>query len=171
MRVVRNIILFLITLYVAFVAFMPKEQLYFYLEKELNKNGIVIYNERFKETPLSLVVSNGVVSYQGVDVARFSKLEAKIYLLFNQVELENVELLDLAKKALDVELEKLKASYIISKPFLVTIDAKGSFGTAKGYIDLKKKILHIDIVDVQNIIALKKFLRKGEKGWYYEQKF
>ena len=171
MRVVRGIFLFLVTLYIAFVAFMPKQELYFYLETKLKKEGIIIYNEKFKETPLELDIYNGVVDFNGVDVARFSQITLKPYLFINTLSLENAELLDLAKKALDIEIEKLQAKHTLLKPFIIDIKASGNFGSAVGYIDLKKRIVHIDITDAQNIRTLKKFLTKGEKGWYYESRF
>jgi len=171
MRVVKGVFLFLITFYIAFIAFMPKQELYFYLEQQLKKNGVTIYNESFKETPLALQVSNAIIEYEGVDVAQFNMLTIKAYLFINTLELEHLELLDLAKKALDIEIEKLEAKHTILKPFLITLQATGSFGSATGYINLKARVLHIDITDAQNILNLKKFLVKGEKGWYYEKRF
>ncbi len=171
MRVVRDIFLFLLTFYIAIVAFMPKTELYYYLEKKLKEKGVVIYNEKFKETPLALDISNGIISYQGLDVARFSLITFKPYLFLNTLEAKNIELLDMAKKALDVDIESLKAKHTILKPFIINLDIVGSFGEAKGYIELKEHLVHIDILTPKNIKPLKRFLRKGEKGWYYESRF
>lgn len=171
MRLVKNIVLSLLAFIVAFVVFMPREQLYYYLEKELNKQDIVISNEKIESKLGSLIVTNGVVYAKGVEVARFSKAKISPFLVINQAVIEDIELLNIAKKFLDIDIEKLKAKHTILNPFIINLDANGSFGVAKGFVNLKQRVIHIDIVEAKNIAPLRRFLTKGEKGWQYESSF
>ena len=171
MRLVRNILIFLIALYVGIIIFMPKSELYYYGEKELKKQGIVIDNEIVESKLASLDIIHPVVYYQGVDVLRIAKLKITPLLFVNKVEAQGVELLNVAKQFLNIDIDKLKLNHIIFKPFRVKLWAVGSFGEADGFINLKKRVIHIDITKIKNINPIKRFLKKGAKGWYYESRF
>ena len=171
MRLVRNIILFIVALYIGAVVFMPKTQLYYYAEKQLKDRGIVIGNEKIVEKIASLELQHPVAYFQGVDVARAANVKVTPLLLVNKVEANSVELLNIAKKFIDINIDTIRAKQSIFKPYRVKIDATGSFGVAHGYADLKNRILHLDLTEPKSISSIKRYLKKGEKGWYYESKF
>ncbi len=171
MRVVRDILLFLAALYAGFILFMPKLQGYYYLEKFLNQKGVVIGNEEFKERVASLEIMHPVIYFQGQDLARVSKVKVTPLLFVNSLEADSLEFLNIAKQFLNVDIASLKAKETILKPFIIKIEAQGSFGKAKGEVDLKNRKIHIDIIEEKNIKPIKRFLKKGKKGWYYESKF
>jgi len=171
MRLVKYILISLIALILSFIAFMPKEQLYYFAEQKLNEQNIVISQEEINTKFGALIVSHGVVNAQGVDVAQFNR--AKILPLFfvNRATIENIEFLNIAKNFINFDIEKVNLNHTIFKPFIVTIRANGGFGSASGYIDLKNKTIRIDITEAKNINSIKRFLKKDNKGWYYESKF
>ena len=171
MRLVRNILIFLIALYVGIIIFMPKSELYFYAEKELKKQGVVIDNEVLEPKIASLTIQHPVVYYQGVDVLRVAKLKITPLLFVNTIEADSIELLNVAKQFLNIDIDKLKLNHTILKPFRVKLWAVGSFGEADGFINLKQRVIHIDISKIKNINPIKRFLKKGAKGWYYESRF
>jgi len=171
MRMVKNIIIFIVALYIGIVIFMPKSQLYYYAEEQLNSKGIVIGNEELVDKIPSLDILHMVVYYQGIDVVRVSKLKITPLLLINKIEADDIELLNIAKKFLNVNITSLKANQSILKPFKVKIDAVGNFGVVSGYADLKNRIIHLDLIKPKDINSIKRYLRKSSKGWYYESKF
>jgi len=171
MRLVRNILIFLIAIVAGFIIFMPKLSIYYYLEQKLAQQGVVIYNEKVNSTIGKFSLSHANISYQGADVAEVSYLEVKPLVAYNSVEARGVELVGMAKQFLNVGIDNFKAKHTLLKPYIVKLDANGTFGSAHGYANLKERILHIDIVDAKNISSIKKFLKRGEKGWYYESKF
>jgi hypothetical protein len=171
MRLVRNILVFFIALVVGFVIFMPKMSLYYFLEQKLAQKGIVIYNEKAKSSLGKFSLSHANISFQGADIAEVSYLEIKPLLVYNSIEAKDIELTGMAKQFLNISIDSLKAKHTLLKPYIVKIDANGTFGSALGYANLKERIIHIDIVDKKNISSVKRFLKRGEKGWYYESKF
>ena len=171
MRLVRNVILFIVALYIGAVLFMPKSQLYYFGEKQLKEYGVVIGNEVLNEKIASLEVLHPVAYYQGVDVVRAANLKITPLLFINKLEANNVELLNIAKKFINIQIKTLKVNNSILKPYRVKIDAIGSFGVANGYANLKSRVVHIDILKAKDLSSLKRYLKKGEKGWYYESKF
>ncbi|NPA28399.1 MAG: hypothetical protein GXN91_05105, partial [Epsilonproteobacteria bacterium] len=110
-------------------------------------------------------------SYEGIDIAQINEIKVTPLLAVNQVEIKGVEFLNIAKDMIGEGIEYIKANHSILKPYWVKLDIKGDFGVAKGYIDLKSRLVHIDIVKEKNIAPLKSILRKNKQGWYYEYRF
>ena len=171
MRLVINIIIFIIVLLVGIVIFMPKSQLYFLAEKYLNNNYGIIIEEKLKETPINLAIEDAKVYAQGLEVVYINSIKIDPYIILNRVVAKDIELAGVAKDFMNISIEKAILKESILKPFIVDVKANGSFGVAKGWIDLKRRLLHIDIIDVKNINPIKKYLHKNQKGWYYESKF
>ena len=170
MRLVRNLSIFLLALYLGIILFMPKSNLYYKAEELLKKQGIVIGNEELKSSLVGLKVMHPVAYYQGLDVARASIIDAKVLLFVNTLSVEDIELLGVAKN-LNIDIKSLKANHSILNPFYIKLNINGSFGVATGYVDLNSKVVHIDIIEPKDINPIKRYLKKAQKGWYYESKF
>jgi len=171
MRLVKYILIAIITLYLGLIIFMPKVEGYYKLEKILKEQGVVIDNEELISNPLKLKILHPVIYFQGIDIARAMSAEVTPLLLVNSVKLENVELLNVAKQALNIEINSLIAKESIVKPKIINLDINGSFGVANGYVDLNSNFVHIDIIEPKDIDSIKKFLTKSDKGWQYESNF
>jgi len=172
MRLVKRVLIFLIVLYIGVIVFMPKKQLYYFAEKSLNdKYGVVISNEDISSTPLSLNINHALIFAQGLQVARVANAKVLPLLFVNKVELEDIELANMAKQFINVSISSLRAKESILNPYIIDIDAVGNFGIIKGYANLKSRVLHLDLVEVKDANSLKKFFKKGKKGWFYESKF
>jgi len=171
MRLVKNILLFIVALYIGVVIFMPKTQLYYFAQKQLKPKGIVISNEEIIDKITTFELLHPVAYFQGVDVLRAADIKVTPLLFVNRLEASDIELLNVAKKFLNVEINSLKANQSILKPFIVKIDATGNFGTLHGYANLKTRVIHLDVVEAKNLNPIRRYLKKGQKGWYYESSF
>ena len=171
MRLVRNIIIFILAVLIGLVIFMPKSSLYYYLEKQLEKNGLVIYNEKISDKIVYFKLNSANISYQGADIAQVGSLKVTPLIVYNQIEAKNIDLVGMAKQFLNIDIESLKATHSALKPYLIKISAQGSFGLANGYANLKQRVIHMDITEAKDLNSIKKYLKRGEKGWYYESKF
>jgi len=171
MHLVKNIILFIVAALIGLALFMPRLTLYYYLENQLANKGIVIYDEKATNSLSNLKISNAKVSFQGADIAEINNIKIMPFIVYNRVDAKNIELAGVAKQFADIEIDELKAIHSILKPYIVKINAKGNFGLASGYVNIKQRVIHIDITQADDISKIKKFLKKSEKGWYYESKF
>lgn len=171
MRLVKYTLLFLLTLFVGIYIFMPKTHLYYKAEELLQQKSIVIGNEKIESDLRSFRLLHPVIYFQGADLARIEAVEIKPYILINSVKFVNIEPLGVAKEFGDITIESLDMKHSLLKPFYIKVDSNGSFGVAQGFIDLKNRFVHIDITKPKKIQPLKRVLKKGEKGWYYESKF
>ncbi len=171
MRLVKYFFTVVIVIALGVTIFMPKERLYYKAEELLNSKGITIGNEEIIDSLGNLKVLHPVTFYQGADIARASNIIFKPLLVVNSIEAENIEFIGIAKKFSRVSITLLKANHNILKPLYIKLEASGSFGEAVGYINLRSRVIHIDITKEKDIASIQKFLTKGEKGWQYESNF
>jgi hypothetical protein len=169
---VKKIIGGFFLLLIFLVIFAPKEQIYYLIEKNLEKEKIIISNENFKETPFGFTIDNADIYFEGIKMAHIKSLSLNIFLLYNQLKLESVEIdkgfQNIAPKSIDT----LSAVFSIIKPYKIAIDGVGSFGEVKGgvYLNMNKLFLRFPKTD-KDIRVFRKFLKKDKKGLYYEKFF
>jgi hypothetical protein len=153
------------------VLFSPKEELYYLLEKELEKNGIIISNEKFSDTLFGLTILDADVYVQGINMAKVKKLNLNLFFLYNQLSIEQIKTDKGIHKMAPKEIETLTATWSLLKPYKIAIEGSGSFGSLSGgYYFAQQKIL-IRPKETKNINKFRKFLKKDTKGFYYEKLF
>jgi hypothetical protein len=164
MQMVKRIFggFFLLIIFLWLVA--PKQELYFLLEKELEKSDIIISNERFVDTWYGIEISDADIYVKGIKLAKASSLKLSVFLLYNRLTVENIET-EVDPKSIDT----LSMVFNIIKPYKIAIKSSGSFGVIEGGVYLMKKKLLLRVKERKNIKAFEKFLSKDEKGDYYEK--
>ncbi len=171
MQMVKRMFWGLLLVWGALLLFMPKEQLYFKLERELAKQGIEL-NENVIEERIAGLTLKGVTLYvKGVEVARADEVDLLTLLFFSQLEVKGLHMDKGLENMLPKSAERIVLMHSILSPTTISIEGKGSFGTVEGKIDLATRTLHIDFVKSGEIDMLKSQLKQGEKGWYYETGF
>ena len=150
-----SIFLLLILFAVSFVAFFPKERLYFYGQKKLQVYGIDITAKRCDSHPFSLDLHKLVINYSGASVLRLEQATITPFSLI----LENVRGMGLLGEIVPPLLHV--DAYTKSGKFLVM---SSSYGTAEGMFDWKeKKILLRIMPTAQGIRKYAKSLRQCKK--------
>lgn len=153
------------------VLFSPKEELYYLLEKNLEKNGIIISNEKFTDTLFGLSITDADLYIQGINMAKIKELKLNIFFLHNQLSIEQVATDKGIHKMAPKEIENLTATWSLLSPHKIAITGNGSFGSIDGgYYFAQKKII-IRPKEAKNINKFRKFLKKDTKGFYYEKLF
>jgi len=172
MQVVKNILIAFVVFWFALLLFMPKEKLYYTLEKELEKQDIKINEERMEEGIFSFNLINPEVYVKGIRVASIEKINLFTLLFTSNINIHALHVDDSLKSFIPGEISIANISYSVTSPFIVNIDANGSFGKVQGRADLKTRILHLDFTETtKDIDTLRSKLKKDEKGLYYETSF
>jgi len=169
MQVVRNILFFLIVLPLAVMVFMPKKELYYLLEKRLQAQNIVISGETLSEGPLRLTIMHPVLYVRGVPLATAKRITLWSVLLYTKLEVEDLRITEGLPS--EVSIRTVTAIHSLRTPMKVLIQGESSLGALGGYVSLKERQLHLDVAEGGKNRILSKYLKKGEKGWYYESKF
>jgi hypothetical protein len=150
----------------------PKQELYYLLEKELKKNGIIISNETIHDRWYGFIIENADIYLKGAKMAQVSKLELNIFFLYNTLTIQGVETNDAIHNVAPKSIQESLIKYSILDPLKVTLDAKGSFGVAKGEAELLKREVTVLFPVVKDIKVFRKFLKKDkEEGWKYETSY
>ncbi len=149
--------------------FSPKKELYFLLEEKLYKQNIVISDEELIEGPLSLTIKHPIIYYNGAAIATAEEIELWSLLLYTKVDFLNL----MIAKGLPTEasIESINIIHSALSPMNVDMTAISSLGNIEGQASLQERIIHLDIAKDGNVKAFAKYLKKDEKGWYYESKF
>jgi hypothetical protein len=168
---VRYTPLFLLLFFLSFLLLAPKRELYFQLEKEMAKSGIYISGESVKETTLGVELEHPRILYEGAQILSAKRIKIVTVLLYTRVVAEGMEAQKGIGMLIPVKAGNLLATYRIWEPGKIALELFGKFGRAVGYYDMKKSLLHLDIVEESDISTIKSLLKKGKNGWYYEERF
>ena len=142
----------------------PKKELYFLLEKELEKNDIIISNEKFIDRWYGVDISDADIYIKGIKIATAQSLKLHIFFLYNKLTVENVKT-EVDPKSIDMTT----VIFNVIKPYKIAIKSSGSFGLVEGGIYIMDKKLLLRVKERKNVKAFEKFLMKDEKGEYYEK--
>jgi len=171
MQMVKKIIFVLLIVWLGFLIFMPKTSLYNTLQAQLAKKDIKINEKSIEEGLFSLKLKDVTVYVKGIDLIHIDKIDLFTLLFYNSVTIDNIIVDDVLHTSVPEHIVRVKAVYSLIKPWYVKLDTNGSFGVAKGKIKLKKKKVHLDLLEVNKIDKIKSILKKNEKGWFYEKTF
>ena len=170
MRLVKYALGFILLLIVALVFFAPKKELYFLLEKQIAKEGVVISGEQISQNPVGLKLQNPHIYYRGINSAKAKQITATVLLLFNRVEVRELQVDDSLYSMFPVAVQVARLDYLLWQPLKIKVLLKGNFGTAAGYYDILKRDLKIRLIKAEDISAIKRHLKKDDRGWFYELK-
>jgi hypothetical protein len=150
----------------------PKEELYYLLEKELKREGIIISNERLQDRWFGFVIEDADIYVKGAKMAEVSKLELNIFFLYNTLVVKEIKTDSAIHNIAPKNIEESLIKYSILNPLKITIDTKGSFGVATGAVKLLEREIKILLPIVKDIKTFRKFLKKDKtEGWKYETSY
>ncbi len=171
MQVVRYGLLFILIFYFSFILLAPKRELYHLFEKEIYKSGIIIDGEDVEETPIGVKLMHPTIIYEGAKIAKAKEIKIITMIFYSRIEIEDIEDDSAIKNFFPVIPKTVIISYNLIKPTVLNIRLLGNFGYAQGYYDLKNYKLHLNFGKDDNISNIKRYLKKSENGWYYEERF
>ncbi|MDR1976390.1 MAG: hypothetical protein LBQ18_05305 [Campylobacteraceae bacterium] len=139
MKIIK-FIFFSVLFFVMLMAFLPKENIYYFFENKLFEKGISLNEESTKEGLFGLDLSGIDVLYLGDSVARIGQIDAFFGILYNKVALASAN----PSKNLQnfvPQVERINALYTPFYPTKVFLKGEGGFGSISGsYSIFSKKI-------------------------------
>lgn len=167
-RIIGGFFLSLVLLWL----FAPKIELYYLLEKSLEKNQIIISNETITDTWYGVKITDAEVYVAGAKVSDASELTFNFFLVYNSLNLNEVKMDKSLSTIAPKELHNFTAVHSIINPLNITLSGSGSFGTLDGSVNLLDRKVNILFPVVKEIKTIQKYLKKdNEKGWYYETSY
>ncbi|MDD2888431.1 MAG: hypothetical protein PHY66_11545 [Aliarcobacter sp.] len=175
MKKILKLFLYLFVFIVFFIIFLPKESFYNLLEKELEKNQIVVSNETKKENPFSFSVMNADIFYQGINMAKVDEITFKTYLLQTKVTIKNINFLDTLSSFAPTPINEIVLKYSILDVNKINIKSNGTFGELSGDINILKREVRIELnassLMKSSYSKLLKYMKFENERYVYEYKF
>jgi len=171
MQVVRKGLLYLVVVLLSLAVFAPKRELYYLLESYLMRQDIIIDNETIESGLFSLTLRHPDLYVKGIRIATIQEVSLLTLLFYTHAAAKDIETDRSLRQWVPGKIDTVSLDYQLLDPARITIRATGFFGEAKGYLSLRKRVLHLDLLQEKAIGSLKPMLKKGKKGWYYETSF
>lgn len=169
----KKFLIFTLVGYLAFIALMPKENLYYTLINKLKQERVVIAQESLSDNLISLKGKNILVFYDGIESVQAEKFTISPYLFFNSIKISNVSASEDLKRMFGFSADFVKISYVIWNYKGVDISAIGDFGELKGDVNLESmevKLILEPSEEFQKSPLLNQYFKKSEEGYIYESK-
>jgi len=161
----------IVLVWLALLAFMPKEEMYFRAEQALASQGIEINEGQMDEHLFGMTIKDATIYVQGINVATVKDISLFTLLFYTRVEADDVRADASLAHMLPASVAHLVITHTLMHPETVYIEAEGSFGKVEGTLSLQTRKLHLDLVKTGKIDTVQNLLKHGEKGWYYESTF
>ena len=171
MQMVKNSLIMFTIVWLAIFLFMPKQEIYYKIERELLEHNIELNEASIDEGLFSLTLKGVAVYAKGINVANIKQVDLLTLLFYSSVQAQALHLSDSLKSMVSGDMKGLVLSHSILSPLNILVSADGSFGSLRGNMDISERKIHLDFNESKNIEVIKKYLKKSEKGWYYETSF
>lgn len=145
MKKIFKLFLYVVVFLAFFIIFLPKDSFYNLLEKEFEKNQIVISNEKREQNLFSFSILDAEVFYQGINVAKLNKADFSTYLFYTNVSLTNIEFLEALSSFAPTPIDKVVIEHSILDFDKINIKANGSFGELIANINIFTKEAKVEL--------------------------
>lgn len=175
MKKIFKLFIYGVVFFTFFIIFLPKESFYYLLEKELQKQQVIISNEDKNEKLCSLNIKNADVFYQGINIGVIEKTNFTTYLFYTKIDFDNVSFLDSFSSFAPNPIDNVSIEYSILNINKIKINAKGVFGELSGDLNIFAKELKIELKasdKMKNLYSkLLKNMKFDNERYLYEYKF
>lgn len=171
MQMVKKSALIFLAIWFGVLLFMPKAELYYTLEKTLAEQDIKLNEKSIDEGLFSLTLKDVTVYVKGIALANIEELDFFTVLFYSSLDVYNLEVDEALHSKVPALTKEASFTHSIFTPLTVSIDANGTFGKVEGEMNIMDKEVHIDFVKAGDISMIQPYLKKGEKGWFYEKSF
>jgi hypothetical protein len=172
-KVLKYLLYVLFFIY-ALIYFLPKQFIYFYAEEYLENEKVVISSESSVEKSFGLKIEDAQISYKSIQSANIKEIEIDMVIFYNSIRVENIELSKAVASIFPQNIDNIDIKYSLLKPLNMTINAKGEFGEANGYLDIVEKKFSMKLKASKLMKSrfsqtLKNFRKNAQGEYIYEQ--
>ncbi|XPV67453.1 MAG: hypothetical protein ACNI25_09005 [Halarcobacter sp.] len=175
MKFLLKSISYILVFLLAFLVFLPKVELFNLLEKNLEKNSIIISNEIKKDKYISLQVKDSTIYFEKIKSAYIENIDIFTLLFYSKIEFKNILVAKEFQNFLPQKISNITIKHSIIDFKTAYIKASGDFGSLNGNVDILNRKL-VAILEPSSIMKskyrnlLSQFKLKDGK-YYYEQRF
>jgi len=171
MQMVKKGFIVFALVWMALLVFMPKAEFYYALESKLAAQDIRLNEGSIEEGLFSLTLHDVTVYVKGIALANIKEVQFFTLLFYSSLTVDTLDVDESFQSKVPAQIKETSITHTLFMPTRLMMDANGSFGVVEGNVNMLKKTIHINFIQTQEMDMLKTFLKKDEKGWYYEGSF
>lgn len=141
----KTIVVVLIFIY-SLIYFLPKENLLFLLQNNIQKQKTVLSYDNLSEKPLGLEFTNFKVTYDGISAVNVANFDSNIFFFINEVSFQKIKVDKSLSKFAPHEIKFINLSHNILNPFNISIDSEFIYGRCEGSIDLLNRVVNLKLI-------------------------
>lgn len=145
MKLLSKIFLYLIVFFIAMLVLLPKQSLYFALEKQLEKQKVIISDEKVKPKFFGLELNKANIYFEQINIANIEKLDFSSYVFHTQIKAYDIKFLDSFETMLPSAIQEVVLTHNFLDFKKVKIEANSSYGVLEGFIDLFEKKVYLEL--------------------------
>lgn len=173
MKFLFKIFIYLVIFILSLLVFSPKEGLYNLAQEHLQKQNIIISDEKIDSKAFGLNINDAKIYFEGINVGKVEAIKLNTFLLFNSLSISNIELLDSFEKMAPTPIEKIEIIYSVLDIKNVKISGESIYGNLEGYIDIFNQKVYLEFEanekmkrDYSNLLRMMK-LKDGRYIYEY----
>ncbi len=172
----RNKLMTLLAGLVIIALLVPKINLYYQLDHLIKPYGVILSGEEIEDKRLWLSIKDGVLFYQQIESAKIETIDVMLFVLYDQIRVENIRLSSTLEGFLPPEIEHITLRYSVLDPLKVTLEGVGDFGELSGELLLRERSMKVTLkpstlMTKRFASTLKTLKRDNTGGYYYESRF
>jgi len=176
MRFIFKLLFYTITLLLMIIFFLPKENIYYFGEKELKKYNIIISDEKVEDKGLEFNIKDSKLYFEQIKSVDIESLSILTTIGYNQLVIKNIIVDESLQNLVPSRLDSANIIYSILDPLVITIDGVGSFGKLKGVVYLIDRKIVLELLPSKLMKSKYKqhlsMMKKQSSGVYrYENSF
>lgn len=137
--------LFVLIFVFSFIAFLPKENIYFYYLEKLNAKNISIQNEEISAGFFDFSIVNGDVFYKNINAFKIASSEFKYFLVYGKINFFNI-LFD------GLKIENIQCSWNVLNPLKFDILIVSNDLNGYGTYDIQKRNFELYLKPTKQVI-------------------
>jgi hypothetical protein len=143
------IIAYLVVFASSFIVFLPKENLYYFLEKKLLEQKIIIDNETLEDKGFYLNIENPTLYFDGILILKCMQVDIKPWIVYNNIEIKNIRLAsNIAtiippnlKPIIPRSIDSIRIYHLFYNPTKIYFKINSDFGDVKGFLNILDKTI------------------------------
>lgn len=171
MQMVKKILVILVAFWIATILLAPKRDLYFFAQKKLQESEILLKAETIEETPFGVMLKKLRLSYNGLTLGTWKEVRIWSLIFYSEIDAKDFIPSAMLQYLFDGKIGKMRLRYSLLHPKRITLILSGTLGTARGWIDVKKRIIFLQWTKIGKLGSLQKYMKRDKRGWYYERRF
>lgn len=156
--------------------FLPKPNLYYKLEHELQPQGIIIHNEHLDDKRLWLEILDAELYVQKIESAHIHRSSIMLFGVYNQIDMEQITLASTLGQFVPKHIQSAQFRYGLYDPFNVHATILGDFGKAEITLNLYDRLITVNadasaLMKSEFSATLKNLVPDKKGGYHYEYRF